>query len=397
MEQLASWGKSAYSGLTSGDCYQNLSLLVFFPNNHLDLISLVLACDTNNNTLNTHNNEQPAAALQSHNTDASPTVAASTVPITVSAHSAVVETPPEIEIHKSVPVLTAAMIHTPPREMPPPPPPQRPLTHPPTPTPTPNPTPIAPATIAAETTTNTAAITTPTATNPTITSTNNPITSLPVAPVVPPDSNHELETSLSTVSASTSSPSSSPVAASKALVGDDSVNNNAEPSYQNTSESMAIAMGGVASAATPAAKIDSVEENNNSRTSGAEKLQNGHGKGAVTEEVDGVPKSPSVDTRNNNTAALGDAPGAAAPAAALPSTQQQPAAAATGAVSKEGNNLSHKERLYHNLYNNQEMVVRMMTANLGRRSDDEEDEMAMQLQQHPMYDIPVSPPAGEMR
>lgn len=163
----------------------------------------------------------------------------------------------------------------------------------------------------------------------------------------------------------------------------DSANNNhaiSEPSYQNTSETITHAKD-LTSSTTP-------EENNNSRSC---IVENGHGKTTVvSEEVDGVPKSHSVDTRNNNTAALGDSPApvTVAAAAAIPTPSS------TGAVSKEGNvPLSHLERLY----DNQEMVIRMMTANLGRRDDELEEDLTLLDQRplHPMYDIPVSPPAGE--
>lgn len=236
-------------------------------------------------------------------------------------------------------------------------------------------------------------IATTTAINTKITSTNPTI--LPIV-VVPLDSNHELETSLSTVSASTSSPSSSPVAVIKTSAADSANNNHhavassSEPSYQNT-EQVAIAAGGVPSAGAAVAEVTQitpkVEENNNRTSIGDDKkpLENGHGaKSKNVEEVDGVPKSPSVDTRNNNTAALGDSP---------------VLAVTSGAVSKEGNDFSHLERMYNNLYDNQEMVVRMMTANLGRPDGDEDLQFMMPprppLPQQIMYDIPVTPPAGE--
>lgn len=231
-------------------------------------------------------------------------------------------------------------------------------------------------------------IATTTAINTKITSTNPLI--LPI--VVPLDSNHELETSLSTVSASTSSPSS-PVAVIKTSAADSANNNHqavassSEPSYQNT-EQVAIAAGGVPSAVAAAEVTEitpKVEDNNNRTSIGDEKkpLENGHSaKSKNVEEVDGVPKSPSVDTRNNNTAALGDSP---------------VQAATSGAVSKEGNDFSHLQRMYNNLYDNQEMVVRMMTANLGR--PDGEDNLQFMMPARPtqqfMYDIPVTPPAGE--
>lgn len=236
--------------------------------------------------------------------------------------------------------------------------------------------------------------------NTTITSTN-PV----ILPVVPLDSNHELETSLSTVSASTSSPSSSPVAVSKVApptmtTTPDSENNNhaepatiptttttssSEPAYMNTTESVAIAAAAAAAEVIGAA----LEENNNRRMS-TEKamLENGHGNKAV-EEVDGVPKSPT--RAHNMPAAVGGA-AAAAPV---------PAALSTGAIAKEGNSSAnaHLERVYNNLYDNQEMVVMMMTANLGRPDDGFDPTTAgLQLspeQQQLLYDIPVSPPAGE--
>lgn len=166
---------------------------------------------------------------------------------------------------------------------------------------------------------------------------------------------------------------------------------------------MAIAAGGIISAAAEAGIVEvsklPKEENNNNRNSLDQ--MNGHAK--VAEEVDGVPKSPSVDTRNNNIAALGET--ATGTAAATPESPKPAAVPATGAISKEGNNYSHLERLY----DNQEMVIRMMTANLGR-PEEEEDALGMnslhmlamgspqqqqQFHQQPMYDIPVSPPTGE--
>lgn len=351
------------------------------------------------------------------------------------------ETPESEGHHLIKPTLvTAAVIHSPPRDKPPPPP--VPAVAVPVATPIDDVEELNCHTINNNNIRQSLSITapaghntiTPNTTTPTTnggsgttaitTRTTNPVT-LPVVVVAPLDSNHELETSLSTVSASTSTPSSSPVAANKATTAADSVNNNnnsqhqpqpiqhiSEPSYQNTAESqmVAIAAGGIISAAAEAGIVEvsskgdlhSKEENNNNRTSLDQ--MNGHGRSPmVGEEVDGVPKSPSVDTRNNNVAALGESP-TAKDQASVPSSAPAPVAAPTGgAISKEGNDksYSHLERLY----DNQEMVIRMMTANLGRTEEQEEEMNALHMlgqfpQQpppplHPMYDIPVSPLAGE--
>lgn len=325
------------------------------------------------------NTSSLAAVLQSHD-NSTPLGVTPAVPSelssTVAHQGARTELATAVEVARVISkperaTVVTATIHTAPRDLPPLPPPAKQAL------PTSPPPHTAPSI------------------NPTITHTNS-LTSLPVDGVVPlEDSNHELETSLSTVSASTSTPSASPVAANKA----DSMNNNSppreeqqinEPSYQNTVDpppATATAKGGLASSVA--------EENNNVSRSSVDKVampvQNGHGK-AVAEEVDGVPKSPSVDARNNNVAAVGDHPTVAATPDSVPT-----AVPATGAVSKEqGNNAPlPSERMYNNLYDNQEMVVRMMTANLGRPEGHQPQTGAGRIQDYSMYDIPVSPPAGE--